>query len=68
MSMDFSIQEHWSGLPFPSLGDLRDPGIEPGYPTFQAVSLSSETSGRAPLVCILYSNNKTPQIRRKLTT
>jgi len=26
----FSRQEHWSGLPFPSLGDLPDPGIEPG--------------------------------------
>ena len=29
-SMEFSRQEYWSGLPFPSLGDLPDPGIEPG--------------------------------------
>ena len=32
-SMGFSRQEYWSGLPFPSLGDLSDPGIEPGSPT-----------------------------------
>ena len=29
LSMEFSRQEYWSGLPFPSLGDLPDPGIEP---------------------------------------
>ena len=32
-SMGFSRQEHWSGLPFPSPGDLLVPGIEPGSPT-----------------------------------
>ena len=31
-SMEFSRPEYWSGLPFPSPGDLPDPGIEPGYP------------------------------------
>ena len=31
-SMGFSRQENWSGLPFPSPGDLPDPGIEPGSP------------------------------------
>ena len=31
-SMGFSRQEYWSGLPFPSLGDLHNPGIEPGSP------------------------------------
>ena len=31
-SMGFSRQEYWSGLPFPSPGDLSDPGIEPGSP------------------------------------
>ena len=35
-SMGFSRQECWSGLPFPSPGDLPDPGIEPGSPTLQA--------------------------------
>ena len=33
LSMGFSRQEYWSGLPFPSPGDLPDPGIEPRYPT-----------------------------------
>ena len=34
--MGFSRQEYWSGLPFPSPGDLPDPGIEPRSPTLQA--------------------------------
>ena len=33
--MEFSSQEYWSGLPFPSPGDLPDPGIEPGSPALQ---------------------------------
>ena len=41
-SMEFSRQEYWSGLPFPSPGDLLDPGIEPGSPEFQADALTSE--------------------------
>ena len=32
LAMGFSRQEHWSGLPCPSTGDLPDPGIEPGIP------------------------------------
>ena len=40
-SMGFSRQEHWSGLPFPSPGDLPDPGIEPRSPTLQADALTS---------------------------
>ena len=38
LSMEFSRQEYWSGLPFPSPGDLPDPGIEPGSPALQADS------------------------------
>ena len=41
-SMGFSRQDCWSGLPFPSPGDLPDPGIEPGSPTLQADALLSE--------------------------
>ena len=41
-SMGFSRQDCWSGLPFPSPGDLPDPGIEPGSPTLQADTLPSE--------------------------
>ena len=46
LSMGFSRQEHWSGLPFPSPGDLPNPGIEPGSPALQADALSSEPPGK----------------------
>ena len=39
LSMEFSKQEYWSGLPFSSPGDLPDPGIEPGSPSLQAGDL-----------------------------
>ena len=42
LSMGFSGQEYWSGLPFPSPGDLLDPGIEPGSPVLEADALTSE--------------------------
>ena len=42
LSMGFSRQGYWSGLPFPFPGDLPDPGIEPKSPAFQADSLPSE--------------------------
>ena len=45
-SMEFSRQEYWSGLPFPSLGDLPDPGIEPRSPSLQADALPSEPPGK----------------------
>ena len=44
-SMGSSRQECWSGLPFPSPGDLPDPGIEPGSPALQADVLLSEPPG-----------------------
>ena len=47
--MEFSRQEYWSGLPFPSPGDLPDPGIEPRSPALQADALPSEPPG-TPLV------------------
>ena len=46
-SMGFSRQEYWSGLPFPSPGDLPDPGIEPGSPALQADALTSEPPGKS---------------------
>ena len=46
LSMEFSRQEYWSGLLFPSLEDLPNPGIEPGSPTLQMNSLPTE---QAPL-------------------
>ena len=43
--MGFSRQEYRSGLPFPSLGDIPNPGIEPGSPALQADALPSESPG-----------------------
>ena len=40
--MGFPRQEYWSGLPFPSPGDLPNPGVEPGFPALQADSLPTE--------------------------
>ena len=53
MSMGFSRQEYWSRLPFPSPGDLSDPGIEPTSPVSPALqvdSLPTEPSGK-PMPC-----------------
>ena len=46
LSMGFSRQEYWSGLPFPSPGDLPNPGIEPRSRILQADALSSEPPGK----------------------
>ena len=46
LSMGFSKQQYWSGLPFPSPGDFSDPGIKAGSPALQADALSSEPSGK----------------------
>ena len=47
LSMGFSRQEYWSGLPFPSPGDLSNPGIEPGSLALQADALLSEPRGKS---------------------
>ena len=49
-SMGFSRQEYWSGLPFPSPGDLPDPGIEPGSPALEADALTSEPESLSGLL------------------
>ena len=46
LSMGFSRQEYWSGLLFPSPGDLPNPGIEPRSPALQADSLPAELPGK----------------------
>ena len=53
-SMGFSRQKYWSGLPFPSPGNLPDPGMEPGSPALQADALPSEPPG-SPLGKLTYS-------------
>ena len=58
--MGFSRQEYWSGLPFPSPGDLPDPGIEPRSPAFQADALTSESPGKPK------PNQTKPQIEEGL--
>ena len=50
LSMGFSRQEHWSGLPCPPPGGLPNPGIEPGSPKLQVDSLPSEPLGKL-IVC-----------------
>ena len=47
LSMGFSRQEYWSGLPFPSPGDLLDPGIEPRYPALYEDSLPTDLQGKS---------------------
>ena len=46
LSMEFSRKEYWSGLPFPSPGDLPDPGIESRSPALQADASPSEPPGK----------------------
>ena len=46
LSMRFSRQRYWSGLPFPSPGDLPNPGIEPGSPALPAYTLPTELQGK----------------------
>ena len=46
LSMEFSRQEYWSGLPLPAPGDLPILGTEPGSPALQADSLLSEPQGK----------------------
>ena len=46
LSMGFSRQEYWSGLPFPPPGDLPNPGTEPRFPALQADSLPTELGGK----------------------
>ena len=53
-SMGFSRQEYWSGLPFPSLGDLPNPGIEPRSPALQADASPSEPPGKLLLEANTY--------------
>ena len=57
LSIGFSRQEYWSGLPFPSPGDLSNPGINPGSPALQVDSLLSEPPGKP-----------TPEFRPLLTS
>ena len=54
LPLEFSRQEYWSGLPFPSPGDLADPRIESGSPALQANSLPSEPLYSIPPFIVTY--------------
>ena len=72
LSTGFSRQEYWSGLPFPSPGDLLDPGIKPISPALQADSLPFEPLGKlktwdmtishAPFSCNTYKYQKSSNL------
>ena len=47
LSMEFSRQEYWNGLPFSHPGDLSNPGIKPRFPVLQADSLPAELPGKS---------------------
>ena len=54
LSMGFPREEHWSGLPFPSPGDLTDPGIEPASPALAGRFFPTEAPGEpAPFFRLL---------------
>ena len=63
LSMGFSRQESWSGLPFPSLGNLPNPGIEPRSPTLQADPLPADKT-----FIKLYKNKKYSFLSPKVET
>ena len=54
-STGFSRQEYWSGLPFPSPGDLPSPGTEPGSPASYSDALPSELPGKSSIIWWWYS-------------
>ena len=59
--MDFSREEYWSGLPFPSPGDLPDPGIKPRSPALRVDPLPTEPPGKPEATCFNLVANKNIQ-------
>ena len=55
LSMGFSRSEYWSGLPFPSPGDLPDPGVKPMSPALQADALLSEPPFVGKVIFLLFN-------------
>ena len=68
LSMGFSRQEYWSGLPFPSPEDLPNPGDEPSCPSLQVDSLPSEPPGKPTnnriIIIILATGKSSPYMRQ----
>ena len=61
LSMGFSRQEYWSGLPFPSPRDLPNPGIKPGSPALQTDALPSEPPGSPIYLSLKKKQKETPE-------
>ena len=68
LSMEFSRQEYWNGLPFPFPGDLPDPKIEPMSATLQADSLLSKPCKSDNLVPVIQNLGKISQTVTKLNS
>ena len=65
LSMGFPRQEYWSGLPFPSPGDLSDPGIEPTSPVSSAVAgrfFTTEPPGKPIKSLLVIEENQTSKV------
>ena len=68
LSMRFSRQEYWSGLPFPSPGDLPDPGIEPRSPALESDALTSEPPGKPHIrgwILVSREKSRTLPVRKR---
>ena len=65
LSVGFSRQEYWSGLPFPSPGDLPDPEIEPWSPPLQADSSPSEPTGKLNLKAFAFAKETISKVERQ---
>ena len=63
-SVGFSCQEYWSGLPFPSPGDLPNPGIEPRSPALQADALPSEPPEKLKNSCIFHRSENSDKHKK----
>ena len=55
---EMEAQEYWSGLPFPSSGDLSDPGIQPVFPALAGRFFTTEPPGK-PIVIVMYNMHNT---------
>ena len=67
LSMGFSRQEYWNGLPCAPPGDLPNPGIEPGFPALQADSLPL-VPPRKPIIVVISSKNVQVQVQTFIST